>query len=110
MVVDQRAIFDFDHILRATALELHMPPAWRDQDSTIDEAIAVLGLQHLHVVQTVLSRDANEAVKAAGMCCTMTMPGQVRSSWRNTTSMDCTPPVEMPMATTRSVVSDIAPA
>jgi hypothetical protein len=50
------------------------------------------------------------AVKRSGMCCTITMPGVVRGRPRSTASMACTPPVELPMATMRSVVSAMAPA
>ena len=55
------------------------------------------------------SRAASEAVNFSGMCWTMTMPGVVvRPRPRSTTSIDCTPPVDRPIATTRSVVRLIA--
>ena len=37
------------------------------------------------------------------------MPGVLRGKARNTTSVDCTPPVDTPITTTRSVVSAMAP-
>jgi hypothetical protein len=38
------------------------------------------------------------------MCCTITMPGAVRGKLDSTYSSACVPPVEMPIATKRSVV------
>ncbi len=51
-----------------------------------------------------LSRSANAAVNFSGMCWTITMPGQTRGKAVSTTSSAWVPPVEVPMATMRSVV------
>src|ERR1035437_8725397 len=44
------------------------------------------------------------AVNFSGMCWTMTIPRQVAGNWVSTASRACVPPVEVPMATTWSVV------
>ena len=51
-----------------------------------------------------LRREANKAVNFSGICCTITMPGQTRGKAVRTISRACVPPVEVPMATIRSVV------
>lgn len=50
------------------------------------------------------SRCANRAVNFSGMCWTTTMPGDMAGRWVSTASSAWVPPVEVPIATTRSVV------
>src|SRR5471032_851808 len=57
---------------------------------------------------TLSSRAAKAAVNFSGMCWTMTMPGQTRGSDVSTSSSAWVPPVDVPMATTRSVVCTMA--
>lgn len=52
------------------------------------------------------SRAANAAVNFSGMCCTTTIPGDTRGSEVSTTSSAWVPPVEVPIATSRSVVTE----
>ncbi len=56
----------------------------------------------------LLSRSANMAVNFSGMCWTMTMPVVTAGSLVSTASSACVPPVEVPMATTLSVVLAMA--
>ncbi len=48
------------------------------------------------------------AVNFSGMCCTMTMPGLTRGKAVSTASSAWVPPVEVPMAMSRSVVCAMA--
>src|SRR5882757_1845690 len=50
-------------------------------------------------------RSANGPLKAAGMCCAMTMPGTSDGRWVRTSLMASVPPVDAPMAMIRSVVA-----
>src|SRR5882757_8789324 len=50
-------------------------------------------------------RSANGPLKAAGMCCAMTMPGTSEGRWVRTSLMASVPPVDAPMAMIRSVVA-----
>jgi hypothetical protein len=49
-------------------------------------------------------------VKVSGMCWTITIPGDTRGSRVSTSCRARVPPVEVPMATTRSVVRVMAEA
>ncbi len=49
-------------------------------------------------------RSANGVLKALGMCCAMTMPGASAGMPASTSLMASVPPVEAPMAISRSVV------
>ncbi len=54
--------------------------------------------------QRLSSRWAKAAVNFSGMCWTMTMPGESTRSCLSTSSSAWVPPVDVPSATTRSVV------
>ena len=54
--------------------------------------------------------ECDAVVNLAGMCCTTTMAGDARGSAESTSSSAWVPPVEVPMATTRSVGCLIARA
>ena len=54
------------------------------------------------------SRAANAAVNFSGMCWTMTMPGASAAARASNARSASVPPVDAPIATTRSVVWSIA--
>ena len=54
--------------------------------------------------ERLLSRSAKEAVKRAGMCCTMASPGQLAGRRESRYSSAWVPPVEVPSAMIFSVV------
>ncbi len=65
---------------------------------------SLLRASRTSIWHTLLRRSANDAVNFSGMCCTITMPGHTLGSAVSTASSAWVPPVEVPMATIRSVV------
>ncbi len=55
-MVDQRPVLHLDDVLRAAAPQLHVLATGRDEHASVDDTVAVAGLQHLEFQQLVQPR------------------------------------------------------
>ncbi len=53
VTIDERAVDDFDDVLRAAAFEQHVPPARGDEGAAGDDALAILGFADIDLAKPV---------------------------------------------------------